>query len=127
MGVHSGNDFAWGYLGSGPRQLAEQLLMHHFGEMPDRSAHREGRYQGFSLRHKFKEAFVARWKMDEPWELTTTQIERWLAEIGWKRKVWCPDCGAEMSATQAAGWVEPVYTCDICDLIMDAAGAVVRP
>ena len=65
---HSPDGFAWGYGGSGPAQLALALLLDTTKEEDTASAN----YQNF----KWK--IVAGWKMDEPWEFTSKQIEDWL-------------------------------------------------
>ena len=63
--VSHSREFAWGYAGSGPAQLAYAILRDHSGsQMLAALAHQD-----------FKSEFVARFKGDEPWELTSEQIE----------------------------------------------------
>ena len=62
---HSPTGFAWGYLGSGPAQLALALLL----ELTDRP---------FAQTHyqQFKDAFVSRWHGD--FEAPLAPIEAWI-------------------------------------------------
>jgi len=63
---HSPSGFEWGYLGSGPAQLALAILCDYLGE-PQLAV----RFYG-----EFKEDIVARWKDDE-WTLTEEEIAAW--------------------------------------------------
>jgi hypothetical protein len=66
---HKGNSpsgFEWGYLGSGPAQLALAILCDYLGE-PQLAVR---------FYEEFKEDIVARWKGDE-WALTEQEIEEW--------------------------------------------------
>ena len=63
---HSPTGFAWGYLGSGPAQLALAILLDATGD------------EELAQRHymSFKEDFVARWP--EKWLITTSDIDAWM-------------------------------------------------
>jgi hypothetical protein len=63
---HSRSGFEWGYLGSGPAQLALPILCEYLGE-PQLAVR---------FYEEFKEDVVARWKGDE-WTLTEQEIEEW--------------------------------------------------
>jgi len=67
---HSPTGFAWGYGGSGPAQLAYAILRHH---MKDRA-------KAQSIYQEFKFAVIAKLPRDEPWELTSEQVEDFLKE-----------------------------------------------
>jgi hypothetical protein len=66
---HSPSGFEWGYLGSGPAQLALAILCDYLGEPQ------------LALRfyQEFKEDAVARWKDDE-WRLIEQEIGEWFNE-----------------------------------------------
>ncbi len=66
---HSPSGFEWGYLGSGPAQLALAILCDYLGDPQ------------LALRfyQEFKEDTVARWK-DEAWTLTEQEIAKWFNE-----------------------------------------------
>lgn len=66
---HSPSGFEWGYLGSGPAQLALAILCDYLGE-PQLAL---GFYQ------EFKEDTVARWK-DGEWTLTERDLAAWFNE-----------------------------------------------
>ena len=63
---HSPSGFEWGYLGSGPAQLALAILCDYLAE-PQVAVRF---YQGF------EEETVARWK-DDKWTLTEHEIAEW--------------------------------------------------
>ena len=63
---HSPTGFEWGYLGSGPAQLALALLADALHN--DEEARR--------LHQQFKSAVVARFAQDS-WELTREEIQQW--------------------------------------------------
>ena len=63
---HSPSGFEWGYLGSGPAQLALAILCDYLGEPQLASRF----YQ------EFQEEAVARWK-DEEWTLTEQELAEW--------------------------------------------------
>lgn len=65
---HSPDGFAWGYMGSGPSQLALALLADVIKD--DAIAIR------FYL--DFKEEVIAGLNIDKPWELSKEFIEKWL-------------------------------------------------
>lgn len=63
---HSPTGFAWGYLGSGPAQLALAILAHEYG-------------QQFALANyqSFKEDVVAKLSDASGWALTSTELNAW--------------------------------------------------
>jgi len=63
---HSPDGFEWGYLGSGPAQLALALLFHSTGDAVKTREY----YQ------RFKEEYVACW--GRRWEITEATIKAWL-------------------------------------------------
>jgi hypothetical protein len=65
--AHSPTGFEWGYLGSGPSQLALALLLDVSGRPDAALAHHQ----------QFKEAYVAGWHSDH-WELYRDDIVAWL-------------------------------------------------
>jgi hypothetical protein len=77
---HSPDGFEWGYVGSGPADLALAILAHHFGERPTRAGLMKTgaaeRYQSYKYHQVFKDDFVAGW--GDTWQLTSDQIEAWL-------------------------------------------------
>jgi hypothetical protein len=62
---HSPTGFSWGYVGSGPAQLALALLLDYFGD----------REKALNLYHDFMYEVVSRWPMDSGWTLTGEEIE----------------------------------------------------
>jgi hypothetical protein len=68
---HSPTGFSWGYGGSGPAQLALALLADHFGPHNKDEARR--RYQDFKF------AAIARLPQNDPWCLTSKDIDNILA------------------------------------------------
>ena len=65
---HSPTGFEWGYLGSGPAQLALALLLDHTDD-----AAMAARWH-----QQFKAAVVSRWRGDT-WEIAPAEIAVWLA------------------------------------------------
>ena len=65
---HSPSGFEWGYLGSGPAQLALALLAHCTGDDPYAVA----RHQAF------KEEVVARLPRERSWRMTEAQVREWV-------------------------------------------------
>ena len=66
---HSPDGFEWGYVGSGPAQLALALLADLYGdEIVIRN------YQ------KFKFDVIANLTREKGWEITSSQIEDWMEE-----------------------------------------------
>lgn len=64
---HSPSGYEWGYMGSGPADLARSILIDHFdGDivLADKS------YQ------RFKDCYVAGWK--DTWHITSDEIDSWL-------------------------------------------------
>ncbi len=64
---HSPTGFCWGYGGSGPAQLALALIA---DAVDDNMARRN--YQ------QFKWEVIARFPMDQSWELTDEQVKDWV-------------------------------------------------
>ncbi|MBA7530522.1 hypothetical protein ES705_22730 [subsurface metagenome] len=62
---HSPTGFEWGYLGSGPADLALSILWNFLGKEPSRILYMD-----------FKTRFVARWK--DKWEITSSEIQSWI-------------------------------------------------
>lgn len=91
---HSPTGFAWGYGGSGPAQLALAILVHHLGAK-DHVALRglAARAQmtlseakphealAMMLYQKFKFAVIGNLPQDEPFTLTTEQVDEALGRI----------------------------------------------
>jgi hypothetical protein len=67
---HSPTGFSWGYLGSGPAQLALAICVDAVGR--DRALQV---YQGIKLR------LIAKFPGDEPWVLTETEVGAAIAVI----------------------------------------------
>lgn len=68
---HSPTGLNWGYGGSGPAQCALALLADHLGN--DQEA--------VTWHQPFKRAVIAGLPIDEPWELTSDDIDRALAKL----------------------------------------------
>jgi hypothetical protein len=64
---HSPDGFNWGYLGSGPADLARSLLADCLGTDPA-----PGLYQAF------KERFIAGLDQDAGWQIDEASIRQWL-------------------------------------------------
>jgi hypothetical protein len=64
---HSPSGFAWGYLGSGPAQLALALLCLEIGEE-----------RAMRLHQRFKAEVIARMSQDRPWTATSVGIRAWV-------------------------------------------------
>lgn len=69
---HSPDGFSWGYLGSGPAQLALGILLVHLNGDKERA---------LSLYHDFKFRVIAKLPMDEDFTLTDEQVETAISEI----------------------------------------------
>lgn len=65
---HSPNGFSWGYGGSGPAQLALALLLEETDEQ-----------MAIANYQQFKWDVVAQWPMDSTFEITSEDIQTWLA------------------------------------------------
>jgi len=74
---HSATGFSWGYLGSGPAQLAFAILLHHLNNT-DRAR---------SFYQDFKFSIVGNLPQDRQWELTSEQIDAALAHLAVRRHV----------------------------------------
>lgn len=74
---HSPTGFEWGYLGSGPAQLALALLLDHAsGDVARATAH----YQDF------KEQIVSTWR-GKVWALDRAELAAWLEEAESRRRL----------------------------------------
>ena len=62
---HSPTGFEWGYLGSGPADLARSILWDYLGVKPTK---------GFV--YSFKCDFVSGWK--DKWEVSSEEIQDWI-------------------------------------------------
>lgn len=62
---HSPTSFEWGYLGSGPADLALSILWNFMGHEPTRADYM-----------CFKDQFVAKWGNE--WQVTGEEIQNWL-------------------------------------------------
>lgn len=65
--LHSPDGFSWGYLGSGPAELARCILWDHLGHEPHQM-----------LCQKFMKDYVAKWPNRKDWALNSDAIESWL-------------------------------------------------
>lgn len=68
VAYHSPTGFSWGYLGSGPSQLALALLLDATSVPETALAH----YQ------EFKQAFIGGWPLDGEWVMFRSDILNWL-------------------------------------------------
>jgi Family of unknown function (DUF6166) len=68
-GDHQPEDRTWGYGGTGPRYLAQDLLADHLGFVPPRTVAMEYRRLG-----------PARWEQGKPWKTTSEEIDVFLAD-----------------------------------------------
>jgi hypothetical protein len=62
---HSPSGFNWGYLGSGPGDLARSILWDYLGNEPPRNMYMD-----------FKERFVSGWGNE--WEISSQEIQDWM-------------------------------------------------
>lgn len=101
---HSPDGFSWGYGGSGPSELALNLIINALGDeawcpqchgdpsvtfnrvltCPACNGERTSRLITPGVYTKFKNAFVADWPQDGGWEMARGDIVKWVrAEAGW--------------------------------------------
>jgi Family of unknown function (DUF6166) len=73
---HSPTGFCWGYLGSGPAQLALAILLDHFNGDRERA---------LSIYQDFKSRVVVGLDIDKDFVLTDQQIETAISEIDIER------------------------------------------
>ena len=66
---HSPTGFEWGYLGSGPADLARSILWDHLGKEPSPALYQE-----------FKWVFVAYW--EDEWQISSLEIQDWMDMSG---------------------------------------------
>lgn len=71
---HSPDGFAWGYSGSGPTELAKDILWDVLGEKPDNRMYMD-----------FREAFIAPLDMNKGFVLNEKDIRAWLDK--WQQNV----------------------------------------
>ena len=69
-------EFAWGYDGNGPAQLALSMLVDHLGgeSVPGVRAKAEKLYQ------QFKAECIQKLPGRDGWTITSDEIERWISE-----------------------------------------------
>ncbi len=87
VAYHSPAGLEWGYHGSGPADLALSVLVNYFNEhspkegwmVRKRFDHWAEHSQAWKHHQSFKRYFVAYFDYQR-WELTDTQIEKWLDE-----------------------------------------------
>jgi hypothetical protein len=91
-GCHSPSGFAWGYLGSGPSELARMILRDLLGRRVTATV-----YQAF------KEQYVARFPTDSPWVLSAAEILEWLADASWRRGLRTSEGGPPISDPELYG------------------------
>ena len=65
--LHSPDGFSWGYSGSGCAELARCILWEHLGFEPHAA-----------LYQKFREDYIARFRIDQNWILSSEAIKAWL-------------------------------------------------
>ena len=65
---HSPSGFAWGYLGSGPSQLALAILLWRG----------LGRQDALAFYQYFKEEVVAKWPGGQPFVYPVEQLDQWI-------------------------------------------------
>jgi hypothetical protein len=65
---HSPTGYAWGYNGSGPAELAKDILWNLLGEKPISPLYQD-----------FKAQFIASFAGNAGWSLSETEIRAWLA------------------------------------------------
>ena len=70
-GNHSPDGHSWGYGGSGPAQLAKDILWDHLGEAPHPACYQD-----------FKEDMVASVPMNAPFRRTSEEVDGWL--VSWR-------------------------------------------
>lgn len=76
---HSPDGFSWGYVGSGPSQLAIAMLAHHFWHECD--AHDDSA-KATRLAGQFMTECVAVLPKGKSWAYTSNDIDDWLSDIG---------------------------------------------
>ena len=112
---HSPGGFEWGYLGSGPAQLALALLLDVTGDGEIAQAH----YQDF------KSEVVCGWV--NSWEITTEEIQQWIAASEELKQVRAAMAGGTESepapVPEAAGPWKPMM-CRECQKPFEDFGAV---
>ena len=79
LGHHSPDGFSWGYVGSGPSQLALGMLAEH---LRDPTLVHNASVKARRLANAFMWQVVAKLKMDEGWSMTSCDIDDWLSGMG---------------------------------------------
>ena len=77
---HSPTGMEWGYGGSGPADTALSILADHFDEKPTRAALLSGTPQCWRYHQAFKWEFIAKLPRDQEWQITTKEIDSWVAQ-----------------------------------------------
>lgn len=100
---HSPTGFNWGYMGSGPADLARSILADHLGRIPHPAI-----YQ------RFKEMFVGRLPQGGAWEVTADEVDAYLFGMNRHPHWWsCPECGGD---------VPPSWRVDASDAQLETDG-----
>lgn len=76
---HSPTGFCWGYHGSGPADAALSILADHFNERPTPRELSRGLCRCWAIYQDLKREFIAAQPMDNDWELTSEQLEAFVA------------------------------------------------
>jgi hypothetical protein len=82
MVLHSPSEFAWGYDGSGPADLALSLLSDVLGARPSEKQIYHGRIKAYPHHQAFKREFVAGWDIGSRFEIDSDTIASWLRKRG---------------------------------------------
>jgi len=82
ISMYSGEEFAWGYGGTGPRVLARSILADFFGEKPTAEQLKTGQCR--CVRHSlaFVRDFLVELEQSEGWVILGKEIQKWLEELG---------------------------------------------
>ena len=79
LGHHSPDGFSWGYVGSGPSQLALGMLAEH---LRDPVLEVNSSVKARRLANAFMWQVVAKLPMDQGWSMTSCDIDDWLSGMG---------------------------------------------
>ena len=77
--LHSPDGFEWGYMGSGPADLALAILCDYFGEAPTRAQLNIRQSKAQQIYQKFKGALIAKLPRGNHWQFNQEDITNWLA------------------------------------------------
>lgn len=75
---YSPTGFSWGYLGSGPSDLAISILCDHFNEVPSSRQLSAGSFHANKHWQAFLRDFVAGWRFRDGFTIESNAIEEWL-------------------------------------------------